>query len=308
MSAPIEARYTSSIVAGVAGLKARVRGQLAQRAPRIEDAARRASWRRRNRARAGAPEIDPAVARTFLDPLLRDGIAVGRFEDLFGSTELYEEAAARAHELYAQHTATGARESEGAKPYLTKLLGGVFGADDVFARIALHPNALAVANGYMRMRTTLRALDLWLTRPLPGEAIQTQLWHRDGDDYMNVKMFVLFTDVTDAAGPFVYAPGTHPLGSRRTLPERDEHGRSVDEQMAAVVPPERWLYARGTPGTVVFADTCGYHKQQKPTSDERLLLMSQYVSGTPLVQRAVELRGFDSAGLSADQRVAVFGD
>ena len=31
----------------------------------------------------------------------------------------------------------------------------------------------------------------------------------------------------------------------------------------------------------MFADTCGYHKQLKPESDERLLLVSHYVSGTP---------------------------
>jgi hypothetical protein len=56
---------------------------------------------------------------------------------------------------------------------------------------------------------------------------------------------------------------------------------------------------------VVFADTCGYHKQLKPESDERLLVVSHYVSGTPLVPRSLELSGVDERSLTDDQYVAV---
>ena len=102
---------------------------------------------------------------------------------------------------------------------------------------------------------------------------------------MNVKMFVYFTDVKPAAGPLTYAPRTHPLGSRRELPEHDEQGRSDDAQLAQVVPESEWVLCEGPRATVVFADTCGYHKQLKPESGERLLAVSHYVSGTPLVPR-----------------------
>ena len=60
----------------------------------------------------------------------------------------------------------------------------------------------------------------------------------------------------------------------------------------------------GSPRTVVFADTCGYHKQQKPESGERLLLVSHYVSGTPYVPRALELRGVDEGSLTNEHYVA----
>ena len=122
---------------------------------------------------------------------------------------------------------------------------------------------------------------------------------------MNVKMFVYFTDVKPAAGPLTYAPRTHPLGSRRQLPEHDEQGRSDDAQLAQVVPESEWVLCEGPRATVVFADTCGYHKQLKPESGERLLAVSHYVSGTPLVPRSLELSGVDEGSLTDDQYVAV---
>jgi hypothetical protein len=119
-------------------------------------------------------------------------------------------------------------------------------------------------------------------------------------------MFVYFTEVPLGAGPLCYARGTHPFGSRRDLPEGDEQARSTDEQMADVAPESEWTYCEGHPGTVVFADTCGYHKQVKPESDERMLLVAHYVSGSPFVPRVVELTRADETSLSNDQYVAVF--
>ena len=285
---------------------ARVRSQLAKRAPRLEEAAVRANWRRRNRDRSFSPDdvTDPTLRR-YVDGLARDGVVVGSFGELVADDALFEEAAERARRLHAERPrsegAAGTKES-----FLTKLASKEFDASDPFVGIALHPNVLAVANGYLRLRSHLRALELWHTRPTPGEAVQTQLWHRDADDVMNVKLFVYFTDVTRPAGPLTYAPRTHPLGDRRTVPEHDEHRRSTDEQMARVVPDREWRVLEGGPGTVVLADTCGYHKQLKPESDERVKLVAHYVSGTPYVPPALELRGVDAASLTDDQYYAVF--
>jgi Phytanoyl-CoA dioxygenase (PhyH) len=285
---------------------ARVRSQLAKRAPRLEEAAVRANWRRRNRDRSFSPnEVSDPTLRRYVEGLARDGVVVGSFGELVGDDALFEEAAERARRLHAERP-----RSEGAAgtkaSFLTKLASKEFDFDDPFVRIALHPNVLAVANGYLRLRSHLRALELWHTRPTPGAAVQTQLWHRDADDVMNVKLFVYFTDVTRPAGPLTYAPRTHPLGDRRTVPEHDEHRRSTDEQMARVVPGGEWRVLEGGPGTVVLADTCGYHKQLKPESDERVKLVAHYVSGTPYVPPALELRGVDEAALTDDQFYAVF--
>ena len=283
----------------------RIRGQLARRAPGLEERAARAAWRLRNRERSYPGDTLEPRLTGFAEKLRRDGVARGEFDELIGDRDLFGAAAAEADRLYTQPRA----EKEGASgkdTFLTKLATGSYSVDHPFVRIALHPDVLATANAYLGLRATLRQLDLWLTAPTPGPAIETQLWHRDGDDLMNVKLFVYFTDVTRAAGPLCYAPGTHPLGSRRELPERDERARSTDEQLARIVPESEWILCEGKRGTVVLADTCGYHKQLKPEGEERLLLVAHYVSGTPYVPRALELEGADPAALTDDQHVAVF--
>jgi hypothetical protein len=271
---------------------------------RLDDRIAQTRWRLRNRDRSGAagtpPELVDLVAR-----LRRDGVAITDFATVFGETSLYEEAAAEARRRYVERPREDVSAASGSKAtFLTKLGSPSYEAQHPFARVALHPRAVAVANGYLKLRSTLRALDVWHTHPTEGPAIQTQLWHRDGDDVMNLKMFVYFTDVRLASGPLCYAPGTHPLGSRRALPESDEQARSTDEQMSEVAPESGWVLCEGTPATVVFADTCGYHKQVKPESGERMLLVAHYVSGAPFVPRVVEITGVDDASLSDDQFVA----
>jgi Phytanoyl-CoA dioxygenase (PhyH) len=285
---------------------ATIRRRLADRAPKLEDRAQQAAWRLRNRARSYGESNVPLQLRPVLDRLRRDGVVITDVDAVFGEQTLYDAAAAHAQQLYEAPREDGDAEAGSKATFLTKLATGSYDFDDPFVALALHPNALAIANGYLRLRSHLRALDVWLTKPTEGPAIQTQLWHRDGDDVMNVKMFVYFTDVTPGAGPLRYAPGTHPLGAHRQLPERDAQARSTDEQMAKVVPESDWILCQGRPATVVFADTCGYHKQQKPESDERMLLVAHYVSGTPFVPPVLELRGVDAAKLSEDQHYAVY--
>ena len=283
-------------------IRTALRSRLARLSPR-DDAATLEQWRRKNKDRAYEGS-EPAVA-PLVEQLRRDGVLITDVATVFGDDALFQEAAREAQRLYdlpreQVDAATGSKAT-----FLTKLATGSYPVDHAFARLALHPNALAIANGYLELRSTLRALDLWLTQPTEGPAIQTQLWHRDADDVMNVKMFVYFTDVKPAAGPLTYAPRTHPLGSRRQLPEHDEQGRSDDAQLAQIVPESDWVLCEGPRGTVVFADTCGYHKQLKPESGERLLAVSHYVSGTPLVPRSLELHDVDESSLTDDQHVAV---
>jgi hypothetical protein len=280
--------------------------QLERRAPALGDRVARANWRLRNRSRAYDGSEVPAELQPLVEQLRRNGVLITDVDAVFGDRELFGAAAARADALYSAPREEAEAEAGAKATFLTKLATGSYDFDDPFVRLALHPSALAIANGYLRLRSHLRALDVWLTKPTEGPAIQTQLWHRDADDVMNVKMFVYFTDVTPAAGPLRYAPQTHPLGSKRQLPDRDEQARSNDEQMAQVVPERDWILCQGRPGTVVFADTCGYHKQQKPETDERVLLVAHYVSGTPMVPSALELRNVDESGLNEDQYIAVF--
>jgi hypothetical protein len=284
---------------------AKVHEQLAKRAPRLDELAIRARWRAANRARLFRPgPVEPRVQR-ILDDLKRDGIAIAGFDELFGSTELYETAAADARRRADAARAEDRLGSSEKKPFLTKLHPEEFQIDEPYARIALHPSVLSVANAYVRMRTYLLAVDVWLTSPVPGEAVETQLWHRDTDDYLTPKLFVYFSDVTEADGPFCYAPRTHPLGDRRETADMDETNRTHDDAMARIVPESEWIVCTGRAGTVILADTCGYHKQLKPTGGQRLLMIGEYTSGTPFWPRPIEINCADPTALTREQRFAL---
>jgi hypothetical protein len=89
------------------------------------------------------------------------------------------------------------------------------------------------------------------------------------------------------------------------VPAHDDRGRTNDEQFEAVLPRHEWVVATGDAGTVVLADTCGYHKQLKPETGDRLLVMSQYTSGTPAYPCDLEIDGVSVNDLTVDQRCAV---
>src|SRR2546430_859455 len=81
---------------------AKVRTQLARHAPRLEEAVVRANWRRHNRDRAFDPAaINDPVQHRLVGDLTRDGVAMTTFDELVGTPELFEEAAARARQLHA---------------------------------------------------------------------------------------------------------------------------------------------------------------------------------------------------------------
>ena len=215
---------------------------------RFDDRLTQTRWRLRNRDRSG-PSAAPSELADLIARLRRDGVVITDFESVFGETALFDEAAAEVQRRYEARPRQDGDAAAGSKgTFLTKLGDPSYDLGQVFARIALHPRALAVANGYLNLRSTLRALDVWHTHPTAGPAIQTQLWHRDGDDVVNAKMFVYFTDVRAPAGPLMYAPGTHPYGSRRELPEHDDQARSNDEQLARGRAGERVGALRGEPG------------------------------------------------------------
>jgi hypothetical protein len=175
-----------------------------------------------------------------------------------------------------------------------------------FLLLALHPRILEVAGRYMRMRVYLRALELWWDRPTHNAPIDTQLWHRDSDDVMNLKVFVYLNDVDLDGGPFCFIPRSQVLGDRASLMAKTTaEGRVTDEDMASAVSRKEWRICPGSVGSVIFCDTTGYHKGLKPVKNHRLMLTIQYTSGVPRYPRPFSVKGnprehsFSSAQLDA---------
>jgi hypothetical protein len=226
--------------------------------------------------------------------LKRDGIAMTSVHDLIGSplfeelqTTVWNYECALATEIEARRVNARAVLPDRQKSYVVTLLGDFPALDvnDILVRFALQSEVLAIANSYFGMLTRLRYYNVWHNFPTHTPPRASQLWHRDPEDRCILKMFVYLTDVDEGAGAMSYAPGTHSLGVVKTGARSEifKEGRSYvhrsnDAQMNEVVPKEDWITAVGPKGTVVFADTRGYHKGGFCLERERILYTCMFTS------------------------------
>ena len=237
------------------------------------------------------PEIGGEVER-ILEEFNRDGIAITSVEKLFSDTSCFDELCRAVEELESDWAGQIAAERNKAdrydksqKTFLFELLGKHphLDPESVYARFALQQPILQIANAYFGMYTRLRYYNIWHNLTTKTEARESQLWHRDREDNSILKLFLYFVDIDEGAGPFTYAPGTHHKGPIRQEPEFFmENGvrRTNDDQMAAIVPREKWITGIGKKGTIVFADTAGYHKGGLARTHDRLMYTCMFTSPT----------------------------
>jgi hypothetical protein len=226
-----------------------------------------------------------------LADLNRDGVAITSVDALLGTDSCYNDL--RDAVEYLQHdfseriaearAEASKLDSSREKSYVLNYLGSrpVLDLNSVFVRFALQQPILQIANAYLGMYTRLRYFNIWHTFSTQAPAREAQFWHRDREDRYMLKVFVNLSDVSPGAGPFTYAPGTNGKGKIRREPGYFLEGhvrRSTDEQMAEVVPESQWVKGIGPQGTIIFADTHGYHKGGLARERDRLLYTCMFVS------------------------------
>lgn len=230
--------------------------------------------------------------RPLLDDLNRDGVVVTTAEALFGTRTAYEELERAAGALMAERAGEVAELRralsrgdvvEAEKDFLIALLGDALSLDPAcpLARFALDERFSRLSAAYYGMRTQLRYFNVWHTLADARGPRKSQLWHFDREDFFILKVFVYLSDVDEGAGPFTYAPGTHRKGACRARPEfflEDGVARSTDAQMAAVVPEAAWRVCTGGAGTIVLADTRGYHKGGHARTSDRVMFTAMFTS------------------------------
>ena len=207
--------------------------------------------------------------------------ALPLFEELVAEVRALERA--REDEIRRARQEADLPQVGGEKKFLLELLGlrPVLEPESVFGRFALARPFLDVANAYFGMYTKLRHYNVWRNFPSKGTARTSQLWHRDREDRRILKCFVYLSDVDAESGPLTYVSGSHAGGPRTAEPESFvEAGvrRSTDEQMAKVHPSKDWVTATGPAGTVVFADTRGFHRGGLVQGRDRVMFVSMFTS------------------------------
>lgn len=218
------------------------------------------------------------VAITSVDALLEDRSC---YSELQRNVESLETSLAE--ELALAREAADERGEVGQKTFNRELLGSnpILDPETVFARFALQNPLLQIANAYFGMYTRLRYYNVWHTFASQAEARESQLWHHDREDRYILKLFLYFSDVDEGAGPFTYALGSHQKRRLCHEPSYKLEGgvkRSSDQQMAEVVPADRWRQCTGPKGTIVFADTRGYHKGGMAREHDRIMYTCMFTS------------------------------
>lgn len=259
------------------------------------------------------------VEKTVLADLASDGIAFTTVEGLFESrSEIQGLESVVQKLLSSRQTEIESLKAEaddlqiGNKTFNLELLGSVldFDARSEFAQIALAAPLIAIANGYFGMIAKLRYYNVWKTFASEGAARESQLWHFDREDNYILKVFIYLDDVDEGAGPFTYAPGTHKKGKYRSIqPEYFMEGgvrRTTDEQMNAVYSKDKWVRATGKKGTVIFADTRGFHKGGEARTKDRLMFTCMFTSPASESKRLIVFpKDFDPSQLTKQQRQAL---
>lgn len=218
------------------------------------------------------------IARTSVSSLFDDSIC---YEKLLQETQCIQ--VTRSEEIAnARNMAKSANPREG-KSFKLSLLGPKpsFSIESPFACFALHESIVKIAEAYLGMHARLQYFNIWLNFAVDHPPRSSQLWHRDRDDIHIVKGFLYLSDVDENSGPLAYASGTHKPGIQNVFPETFIEGgvpRSTNEQMMKVLPADRVEEAKGPKGTILFADTRGFHRGGLARSSERLLFTFMFTS------------------------------
>ena len=232
------------------------------------------------------------VETNIVENLNKNGIAFSNVDDLLGKNSSFTELNSvvnnilenRKEELAQLKVRANDENTIGNKTFNLELLGSelTFDTDNIFARFALNESLLNIANTYFQMYAKLRYYNVWKTFASNGSPRESQLWHFDREDRYILKVFLYLSDVDDGAGPFTYAPETHKKGKLSNLEPKYfiEGGvhRTTDEQMNEVFPKDKWVKGTGKKGTIIFADTRGFHKGGEARTNDRLMFTCMFTS------------------------------
>jgi hypothetical protein len=233
-----------------------------------------------------------SAEKSVLNDLNQNGIAISTVDKLLGENNLFQELDSAANdilesrrdEIAALKLRANDEDKIGNKTFNLELLESelTFDADSIFAKLAINNSLLNIANSYFQMYAKLRYYNVWKTFASHSSPRESQLWHFDREDRYILKIFLYLSDVDEGAGPFTYAPGTHKKGKFNNLePEFFIEGvvqRTTDEQMNKVFPKEKWIKGTGRKGTIIFADTRGFHKGGEARTNDRLMFTCMFTS------------------------------
>ncbi|PYO45089.1 MAG: hypothetical protein DMD33_00630 [Gemmatimonadetes bacterium] len=265
------------------------------------------------------PPVLDELQQGVLDQLRPEGYATIPFSEL--APELWGELEQEAARFVAETETELAREKEGSESALRRREGKEFlvrkyaydvelSLDDPWLRLGLNTRMLDIANAYLGMWAKLEYVDVWYTPPLEDpERRSSQRWHRDFNDRHLLKAFLYLVDVDEETGPFEYVPRTAPGNELEHLwPWRPLGENYPPEQELAEKIADRTVSFTAPKGTIIFCNTCGFHRGGFATGKARALATVTYSSPASLAsltERNFSIQSDGSNGLRPAQRYSV---
>jgi hypothetical protein len=131
---------------------------------------------------------------------------------------------------------------------------------------------------YFGLEPKIRFISVWLDYPTTDKQEKnSQLFHRDNDDFFLVKTFLCLTDIDYENGPFQFINKSHidPWKSKTCFYLKDRDNFSQTQKKISTIIARK--------GDLYMADTNGFHKGLILKKRFRVLLNVHYSSGKPKV-------------------------
>lgn len=151
-------------------------------------------------------------------------------------------------------------------------------------KLAHNETLMKIATTYLGVRPILGRFYYWYDFKLDESPVSTQLWHRDGDDILFLKVFIPMNDQTLKNGAHSYCKQSHSLGKNhnifagadqqtkfqtfKTVPNLDIWNAVGDD----IVTFERKA------GSVIIEDTSGLHRGNPIIDGSREMIVLEYMS------------------------------
>jgi hypothetical protein len=196
-----------------------------------------------------------------------------------GTWEETAEIVAFARATLARFDATAPPPGKNRKRFLPNVLDpSTLTLDSPIVRFALRDDVLSAVSQYLGVVPFLGAISVFHSDTTPGDPTSSQLYHCDGDDATQIKVFVYCSDVDTGSGPLTVldADTTRAVQTRVGYQFRD---RMTDEQVRQAVADPQEHAILGPSGTAAFVDTSRcFHYGSRVAADAppRLVTMIQY--------------------------------
>jgi len=161
------------------------------------------------------------------------------------------------------------------------------GLDNPIVQMYMQDVFIDMATEFHGVLPKVRNILTWIhpQNPIQQER-NSQVWHRDQEDWEIFKVFVLFSNVGPNNGPTQYVKKTQHGG------KYDKITNNMNGQSTSVftfpVPEEEIVSSEGPAGTIVFMNTNGLHKGGLIKEGVRVMTQANFLKPTaPLIENGV---------------------